>query len=179
MILFFERSSRERDTKVRKAERDASDRFYDELRAAKKTSVAEGEAKATKAQRAAAKVAADAASHAFDAERSEFVITLSFPCRVTELHKFNDIMIFLISHFSGRLKQEIAESEVRLTTASAELRTQLDAKGAALAREVEAVKAVKATMLRAELLAADEVSKLIFIFLIFKSLLLYSTFVTE
>ena len=85
----------------------------------------------------------------------------------------------MISHFSGRLKQEIAESEVRLTTASAELRTQLDAKGAALAREVEAVKAVKATMLRAELLAADEVSKLIFIFLIFKSLLLYSTFVTE
>jgi|TARA_B110000902_G_scaffold51158_1_gene58832 hypothetical protein len=85
MILFFERSSRERDTKVRKAERDASDRFYDELRAAKKTSVAEGEAKATKAQRAAAKVAADAASHAFDAERSEFFNSfVSFPCRVTE-----------------------------------------------------------------------------------------------
>jgi hypothetical protein len=70
----------------------------------------------------------------------------------------------LISHFSGRLKQEIAESEVRLTTASAELRTQLDAKGAALAREVEAVKAVKTTMLRAELHAADEVSKTYFYF---------------
>ena len=64
-------SKRDRDARLRKAERDSADKYYDELREAKTAAAAAAEAKATRTAQGAAKLAADSAATVFDAQRKQ------------------------------------------------------------------------------------------------------------